>query len=232
MFYSKGRRLFFPATLLFSAQLFSQRPVTGMWLTAQLPVSLNKKWQWHNDASYRTLGNSAAPLQYLYRTGLRYTINNNWNTAAGVAFFFTRTTFSKQNDEFAKEFRLWEEVTFNKDVANHLQSFSRLRIEQRCFAGTVSKPSYHAFRYRVKTLLQQQLNKHWALQLADEYMQQSVNNSLSFDQNRVIANASYLLPQQLTITAGYMWVIRPANISQHILNVSFQKTLSLHAKQQ
>jgi hypothetical protein len=231
MAYTKSRRLIFPATLLFSVQLLSQRPVTGMWLTAQLPVSLNKKWQWHNDASYRTLGTSIAPLQYLYRTGLRYNINNNWNAAAGVAFFFTRSTFSKQNDEFAKEFRLWEEVTFKKDVANHLQSFSRLRIEQRSFAGTSSKPSYHAFRYRIKTQLQQQLNKHWALQLADEYMQQSVNNSLSFDQNRVMANVACLLPQQLTITAGYMWVKRPENISQHILNISFQKTLFLHAKQ-
>jgi Protein of unknown function (DUF2490) len=231
MVYSKGRGLFFPATLLFSVQLFSQRPVTGMWLTAQVPVSLHKKWQLHNDASYRTLGNSIAPLQYLYRTGLRYNINNNWNTAAGAAFFFTRTTFSKQNDEFAKEFRLWGEVSYKTIVSQKLQSFSRFRIEQRNFAGTTSKPAYHAFRYRIKTQLQQQLNKHWALQVADEYMQQAVNNSLSFDQNRVMANALYVLPQQLTISAGYLWVIRPANISQHILNISFQKTLSLHAKQ-
>jgi hypothetical protein len=231
MAYTKSRRLIFPATLLFSVQLLSQRPATGMWLTAQLQVSLNKKWQWHNDASYRTLGTSIAPLQYLYRTGLRYNINNNWTAAAGVAFFFTRTTFSKQNDEFAKEFRLWEEATYKKSFNSTLQSFSRFRIEQRNFAGTTSKPSYHAFRYRIKTQLQQQLNEHWALQLADEYMQQSINNSLSFDQNRVMANVAYLLPPQLTITAGYMWVKRPENISQHILNVSFQKTLFLHAKQ-
>lgn len=203
-----------------------------MWLTAQFPVSLNKKWQWHNDASYRTLGNSIAPLQYLYRNGLRYNINTNWGAAAGVAFFFTRTTFLNQNDEFAKEFRLWEETTYKTSFNKKLQSFSRLRIEQRSFAATTSKSAYHAFRYRIKTQLQQQLNKHWALQFADEYMQQSVNNSLSFDQNRLIVNAAYLLPKELIITTGYMWLKRPANISQHILNISFQKTLSFHAKQQ
>lgn len=203
-----------------------------MWLNAQLPVSLNKKWQWHNDASYRTLGNSIAPLQYLYRTGLRYNISTNWNTAAGVALFFTRTAFSKKTDVFVKEFRFWEEVSYKTAFNQKLQSFSRLRIEQRNFASTASKPSYHAFRYRIKTQLQQQLNKHWALQLADEYMQQSVNNSLSFDQNRLIINVTYLLPQQLTVTAGYMWVKRPANISQHILNIGFQKTISFHARQQ
>lgn len=203
-----------------------------MWLNVQLPVSLNKTWQWHNDASYRTLGNSIAPLQYLYRTGLRYSINKQWSAAAGTAFFFTRTTFLKQNDEFAKEFRFWEEATYKTAFNKKLQSFSRLRIEQRSFASTTSKASYNAFRYRIKTQLQQQLNKHWALQLADEYMQQSINNTLSFDQNRLMANAAYSLPNQLMITAGYMWVKRPANISQHILNISFQKTLSFHAKQQ
>ncbi len=231
MVYLKGRRLFFPATLLFSAQLFSQRPVTGMWLTAQLQVSLNKKWQLHNDASYRTLGNAVAPLQYLYRTGLRYNINNNWNTAAGVALFFTRTTFSRQNDEFAKEFRLWAEAGYKTAFNQKLQSFYRLRIEQRNFESTASKQSYHAFRYRIKTQLQQQLNKHWALQIADEYMQQAVNNSLSFDQNRVIATAVYFLPQQITLSAGYIWVLRPSNISQHIVNISFQKTVTFHAQQ-
>ena len=203
-----------------------------MWLNVQFPVVLNKKWQWHNDASYRTLGSSIAPLQYEYRTGIRYNINTAWSAAAGTAFFFTRTTFLKQNNEFAKEFRFWEEVTFKKDVVNSLQSLSRLRIEQRSFAATTSKSAYHAFRYRIRTQLQQQLNKHWALQLADEHMQQSINNSLAFDQNRLIVNVAYLLPQQLTVTIGYMWVKRPANISQHILNISFQKMLSFYAKHQ
>ncbi len=78
---------------------------------------------------------------------------------------------------------------------------------------------------------QYQFNKHWALQVADEYMQQSASSILSFDQNRLIVNAVYLLPQQTTVSAGYMWVKRPGNISQHILNISFQKPISLHAKQ-
>lgn len=218
-------------SLLISANAFSQRPVTGIWLTAQLPISLNKKWQWHNDASYRTLGNSIAPLQYLYRTGLRYSINNNWNTAAGVAFFFTRTTFSKQNDEFAKEFRFWEEVIFKKDITHKIQSLSRFRIEQRNFAATSAKALYHAFRYRLKTQLQQNVSKKWVLQLADEYMQQYAHKAWSFDQNRILLNAVYALPNQATVTAGYMWLRWPAHSSQHILNISFQKTLSLHAKQ-
>ncbi len=218
-------------SLLISAKVFSQRPVTGMWLAAQFPVSINKKWQWHNDGGYRTLGNSIAPLQYLYRTGLRYSINKNWSTAAGVAFFFSRTTFSKKNDEFAKEFRLWEEATFKKEVTKNLQTLSRLRIEQRSFAATTTKTSYHAFRYRLRTQLQQKIANKLALQLADEYMQQYKNNTWSFDQNRLITNAVYFFNKQTQLLAGYMWLRWPAHSSQHILNIGFQKIISFHAKQ-
>jgi uncharacterized protein (DUF2267 family) len=202
-----------------------------MWLAAQFPVSINKKWQWHNDGGYRTLGNSVAPLQYLYRTGLRCNVNKSWGTAAGVAFFFSRTTFSKQNDEFAKEFRFWQEVTFKKEIIKNLQSLSRLRIEQRSFAVTTTKASYHTFRYRLRTQLQQKISNKWSLQLADEYMQQYAHKAWSFDQNRLITNAAYSFNKQTQFLAGYMWLRWPAHSSQHILNIGFQKTISFHAKQ-
>ncbi len=217
--------------MLFSAKAFTQRPNTGMWLNAQVPVSFTKKWQWHNDVSYRTLGNSVAPLQYEYRTGLRYNINTIWSVAAGSAFFRTRNGFLKQHDEFGKEFRLWQELTYRKNITKPFQLYIRLRTEQRNFAATSTKAAYYANRYRIKLQPQYQFNKHWALQVADEYMQQSVNSSLNFDQNRLFVNAVYLLPHQTSVSTGYMWVKRPENISQHILNITFQKTILLHGKQ-
>lgn len=203
-----------------------------MWLNANVPVSFTKKWQWHNDISYRTLGNSITPLQYEYRTGLRYNINAAWSVTAGTAFFFTKNDFIKAHKEFGKEFRLWQEAAYRKNITKPFQIYIRLRTEQRSFASTSTKAAYHANRYRIKLQPQYQFNKHWALQLADEYMQQSVNRFCNFDQNRLIINAVRLLPLQTTVSAGYMWVKRPQNISQHILNISFQKTISLHAKQQ
>ena len=96
-----------------------------------------------------------------------------------MAFFYTRTTFNKQNEELAKEFRFWEEVNYKTDLVKNLQLLTRLRIEQRSFAPTSTKAAYHAFRYRVRTQLQQKLSNRWAILLADEYMQQHAFNSAS-----------------------------------------------------
>jgi hypothetical protein len=201
-----------------------------MWLNANMPVSFTKKWQWHNDVSYRTLGSSVAPLQYEYRTGIRYSFTNVWSATAGTAFFFTRNGFSKQHDEFVKEFRLWQELAYRKNFTKTFQLYIRLRTEQRNFSASSTKAAYHAFRYRIRTQLQQQLNKRWAVQVVDEYFQQHRSN-WSFDQNRLITNAVYSIDKQTTISAGYMWLRWPANSSQHILNIGFQKNITLNGKQ-
>lgn len=224
--------LFIISALLFSATLFSQRPATGIWFNGQLPLQINNKWLLHNEAGYRTLGNSASALQYLYRTGIRYNINNNWSTTAGIAFFFTRTTYTKQNDEFAKEFRFWEEINYKLQLTKKLHCQTRIRIEQRSFAATSSKQAYHAFRYRIKPQLQQSITGKWSLLIADEYMQQYAHSNWSFDQNRLIANALYQVNKLTQFQAGYMWLHWPAHASQNILMLSFQKTISLHDKQQ
>ena len=200
-----------------------------MWLSTQLPIELNNKWLLHNDGSYRTLGNSIAPLQYLYRTGLRYTANKNWATAGGIAFFFNRTTFAKQLDEFTKEFRFWEEVNYTSPVEKKTQSLSRFRIEERSFAASSITTAYHAIRYRLRTQLQQTLSPKWAVQLSEEYMQQYAHGSLSFDQNRVFTSVVYSFTPKTKLVAGYMWVLRPQNASQHILSLNFQKTIVIHA---
>jgi hypothetical protein len=204
-----------------------QRPETGIWFTVMAPVNFSKHWQWHNDAGYRTLGASVAPLQYLYRTGIRYNFNKQWGTAAGVAFFFTRTSFSKSNDEFGPEFRFWEEVNRQKQINKKLHWQLRLRTEQRFFAATSVKSKYTAWRFRFRTGLTQKINDKWSLQLADEYMQQQANQKLSFDQNRVMLSGICYVNKTTQLQGGYMWLRWP-NDNQHILTVSFIKNISLH----
>ncbi|MFM2326574.1 MAG: hypothetical protein RIR31_776 [Bacteroidota bacterium] len=224
------RILFFLILLLFSLQNFAQRPATGTWLTLQLPVQLNSKWQIHNDGGYRTLGNSITPLQYFYRTGLRYNISKNLSAAAGVAFFFTRTTFSKQNDEFGREFRFWEELNYKTNLSKKTQWQTRLRIEQRNYAATSNKAAYHAFRYRIRTQLQQKIAAKWTAVLAGEYMQQYARSNWAFDQNRLILNGIYTFNKHTQLQGGYMWVRWPANSSQHLFTLLLQKTITLNAK--
>jgi Protein of unknown function (DUF2490) len=216
--------------VLFAVALFGQRPATGIWATAVVPININSKWQIHNDASYRTLGNSASLLQYLHRTGIRYNINSNWSAALGVAAVFTRSSFTKENDEFARELRLWQEALYKTNLTKKLQLQTRLRTEERWFKATNTKASYNAFRYRLRAQLQQKFTAKWAALIADEYMQQHAKSNWSFDQNRLIVSGVYFLNAQTQLQAGYLWLRFPANSSQHIVNLTFQKTISLHAK--
>ncbi len=210
--------------------LFGQRPASGIWVTAAVPVNINSKWQIHNDVSYRTLGNSASLLQYLHRTGIRYTINSHWSAALGVAAIFTRTNFAKENHEFGRELRLWQEALYKTNVTKQLQLQTRLRTEERWFEATNSKASFNAFRYRLRAQLQQKFTPKWAVLIADEYMQQHTKGNWSFDQNRLIISGVYFLNAQTQLQAGYLWFRLPVNTSQHIVNLTFQKTIVLHAK--
>jgi hypothetical protein len=213
-----------------TAKVLAQRPTTGMWVSTNISLSVTKKWQVHNDVSYRTLGSSIAPLQYLYRTGVRYNFNKEASTAAGFAFFATRNGFLKSYDEFGKEFRLWQEFTYRKNLTSAFQLFFRLRTEQRNFEATSDKAAHHTFRYRLRLQLQQQLNNHFALQVVDEYMQQHEKGHWYFDQNRVITNIIYAINPETNFSFGYMWLRWPASSNQHILNIGFQKNILLYAK--
>ena len=221
----------FIISLLMQVQVYSQRPAAGNWLTAQIPVQLNAHWQIHTDFNYRTLGNSASALQQLHRFGLRYIFNTHWSTTFGGALASTRTTYSKENTEFAKEFRFWEELNYKTLLNKSLTFQTRVRTEERSFSATGSKAAYHAFRYRIKPQLQKQIAPKWALLIADEYMQQHAHNNWSFDQNRFIVNGIYFLNKQTQLQAGYMWLQWPQHAAQNIITLSFQKTIHLYAKQ-
>lgn len=205
----------------------AQRPGKSLWFTLQTPVNISKHWQWHNDESYRTLGTSAVPAQYYYRTGLRYNYNKPWGITAGVAFFFTRISFSKDENEFGHEFRIWEEVNHQHLLNEKLQGMFRFRTEQRFFDATSIKEKYTGYRFRLRPGVNQKLNNKWSLQLTDEYMQQAAHDKFYFDQNRLTFSGIYRFNTKTQLQAGYLWLKLP-NDSQHILTITFTKNISFH----
>jgi hypothetical protein len=205
-----------------------QRPGTGLWCTLNLPVSFSKKWQWHQDASYRSFGTTFHPLQYFYRAGLRYKFSNQgWSTAAGVAFFFTKNDFDKTHHEFGNEFRVWEEVNLQQQKNETLQLLFRLRIEQRFFSATSQREKFTGYRFRLRPGINQRLSEKWSLQLTDEYMRQIAHQKFSFDQNRLTFTGIYHFNQTSQLQTGYLW-LKWTEASQHILSVTFFKTIALH----
>lgn len=214
--------------LFFPAQVYCQRPATGGWFSAQFPLQLSHKWQLPNDFNYRTLGTAFNALQHLHRAGIKYNISNHWSVTAGAAISFTRSSFSKQQREFTKEFRWWQELNYKTLLTKKLIAQLRIRTEERSFAATSTKASYHAFRYRIKPQLQQKISGKWGLLLADEYMQQHANSTWTFDQNRLILNGTYALDKQQQLQAGYMWLRWPAHADQHIVTITFVKNITVH----
>lgn len=207
-----------------------QRPETGAWFAVYVPVNFSKNLQLHNEGGYRTLGSSVSALQYLYRTAVRYNFNKQWNTAAGAAFFFTRTSFTKTNDEFGHEFRLWQEMNYQGRLNKTLHWQIRIRPEQRFFEATSIRSKYTAFRLRIRPGITQKLNDKWSIQLADEYMRQHIKQGFLFDQNRLMLSALYHLNKTTQMQGGYMWLKWPSG-NQHILTIAFSKTISLYGTQ-
>jgi Protein of unknown function (DUF2490) len=223
------QRVFFLLIVFVLAnEMKAQRPHTGLWATINMPVTFSSHWQWHNDASYRTLGSSVAPLQYLYRPGVRYLFNNKFSIAGGVAFFFSKTDFEKTHHEFGNEFRLWQEALYQQKI-NKWQLQLRIRSEQRYFAATSIKNKYKAYRYRLKAGVTKMFSNRMGVQLAGEYMRQVKNGQQSFDQNRVQVTALFQKNASTQFQAGYMWLKWP-DTNQHLLTIAILKNIKLHER--
>lgn len=222
----KRQQLFvLAASLLLSVQSgFGQQSQTLVWNTLQIPVQFSTKWQLHNDISYRTIGVSASSYQYTFRTGIRRFINEKWNVANGLAFFFTRTSFEKTNHEFGREFRLWQEIVKENKLNKKLSLLSRFRTEERFFAATFANDNFFAVRFRFRLALVKQLSEKWKLQLTNEYMEQLSQKKLKFQQNRLGLSAIIEFDKTTQLQTGYIWS-KLTTGTQHFATCTFIKTI-------
>ena len=222
------KKLFVIVFLFCFKQGSAQSPASGIWISPQIMLNLNKKWQWYNDGGYRTIGTSVSAYQTLYRTGVKYFISDKWSITAGFALFYTRTNYEKTNHEFGGEFRLWQEVNYKWKVSKRFNIQNRFRPEERFFNATNNKSAFDAIRIRNKLSGTLMFSEKWGMQLSDEFMQQYDHSHFWFNQNRLIASAVYQSNKTTQVQAGYLWFIRP-DYNQHIITVTIQKTFSLHA---
>jgi hypothetical protein len=219
------RKNIFIIFLLMANPSLGQHLANNVWLSAQAQVAVSKKWQWHHDAGYRTVGYSVWAQQYFYRTGLRYLFNKKWSAAIGTADFVTRVSAQKTNHEFGNEFRLWQEGAFNIMAGKKNKIQQRLRTEERWFGAVKEKEAYAAFRLRYRLMFQHIFSAKWNVQLADEYMHQYAGRSFSFNQNRIIAALNYNVHVSTQLQVGYMFVDKPGSSQQSVI-VSVQKNIS------
>lgn len=221
------RKILIVILVLFFSVANAQQPTTSAWYGVRVPVNINTKWQLVNDAGYRTIDYSASAYQYLVRTGIRYFINNYWGVGTGIAFFETRTSAQKSNPEFGNEFRLWQELSYRKNFTEKTFIQNQFRTEERFYAATHKSAAYDALRLRNKITVTKMFSSHWGFHVSEEYMQQYDHSRFLFNQNRVAGSVILNFNKTTQLSGGYIWLLRP-ELSQHIVLVGFQKTISLH----
>jgi hypothetical protein len=207
--------------------VLAQVPSTSVWATLQLPVSLSKRWQLHNETSYRTLGISATANQRLYRGGVRYAISGEWTAAGGVAFFSTRARADKNDNEFGKEFRLWQELVYQHIFPRNSSLQYRIRSEERFLEATNSKPSSKILNINNRISFQKPISEKWNLQVAEEIFEQVVDKKLGFNQNRLSTAGIFNASNTLQVQATYLWIQRKAS-AQHVMQLTIRKTILLY----
>ncbi|MEO5563068.1 MAG: DUF2490 domain-containing protein [Chitinophagaceae bacterium] len=201
----------------------------SMWVTAQLPVDFSKRLQWHNDLSYKSGGITLKAYQRFYRTGLRYRISDHWNTAAGVGFFTTQTAGNKEDDEFGREFRVWEELIYQTSISKKWSFQNRLRPEERFLHATTQKPASKILNLSDRVSFTKELSEKWDLQMADEFFEQVIDKEFVFNQNRLMGAGIYTINNSLQIQGGYIWVLRKT-FSQHVLQITIRKIFSAYGR--
>lgn len=201
----------------------------SFWLTAQLPVDLSPRWQWHNDLLYKSNGVTLNTYQRWFRTGLRYGISDKLNVAGGIGFLATQASTNSKDDEFGKEFRLWEELIFQNAMKNDWQFQNRVRVEERFLKATTTKPSSQVLQLTDKVSFTKALSKKWDMQFADEFFEQVVQEKFVFNQNRVTGVGIYKISRKFQVQGGYVWVVRKT-FTQHVLQITIRKLFSAYGQ--
>ncbi len=205
----------------------AQLPSSSVWLTAQLPVSFSPRWQWTNDATYRTLGLTTTSYQRFYRTGIRYQFSEKWSTTTGVSFFSTRTKIDAHDNEFGREFRIWQELSFQQKMRKKFSFQHRLRTEERFVQATTVKSSSRILNINNRVSIQKVLSEKWNVQVSDEYYEQLINREFKFNQNRLSASGTYSLNKTTQLQGTYHWLLRKVS-SQHVMQFTIRKTIILY----
>lgn len=140
--------------------------------------------------------------QSLLRSGIGYSLTENWSLWAGYAW--VRTGYPLANTPF-EENRIWEQLLWMKSYTNFTLT-SRTRMEQR-FLETSHKTAYRA-RQLFKVAIPLKSYSKLSVVSSDEVFIHKNNfigtASKGFDQNRFFIGLGYRFNSKINTEIGYM----------------------------
>jgi len=221
-------RLHLLSIILFSSLCASGQSVASShWFDAALVVIMDSSNQWTTDASYRTRGERWQVDQLFLRTAFRHTFDEHWKASLGTNITFQYIDPPDTKARSGKEFRLWQELSYEHRLGPRYRQEYRVRPEERWFNTSVNGPGYQALRMRYRIAGFIELNDRLTLQWAEEYLQQ-YRTRMKFHHNRASLASLWQYREDWQFRFTYYWAHYPT-ITQHIFALGAQKRIWLHA---
>ena len=162
-----------------------------------------------------------APVILLMKTGMRPLSGD---------IFFTKVISRKEDHEFGKEKRLWQEINFQIPLKNNFFLQNRFRVEESFLIETSKAASYHAFRFRYRLAAMKKLSEKWSIQVSRGILEQLSHDKIGFNLNRVSLSGTYQFRSTVPIAGRSIIGQNHRCISQHIFSMVFQKKILVHLK--
>lgn len=206
-------------------------------------IPIDSRWYNVTEIQERHLIRPFAQSQFLIRTRFHRTWSKSWDTSIGLSAFFHHRSRTGIDDDFN-----WPEWRPHADLTGKL-ALGQIKIDQRIrgearFYQNLDPVEQNlqpglflrAFRYRYRIQLTvpiapNHLSKTLQLKLANEVMAMSGGEiqTFSFDQNRISADFSYEISQQVNLELGYIYLYQSLGkdryLSQDILRITVRHQL-------
>lgn len=174
--------------------------------------------------------------QLLLRTGCTHSFHKNKSISAGLA----SVLFYNDNRPSSLEFRIWQEISSQKEVKRFYIS-SRLRLEERFFKKIIhNKLCDNSFNYRARFRLYATIPLNHAI-ITAKTISINVGNEIfinfgkeirynTFDNNRILGGISYQINKSWSVNLNYVYQYSQKNLpnvfeQSNILWLSFTNTV-------
>lgn len=213
--------------LLISSSLMAQNAPFATWSSILINSRIHTKWSNTTDIGYRTIGGDFLPFQNYIRTGLRHHFNQHVTALGGIAYFSTKTSFLPENNEYGREFRIYQEVQRQSNRNKKVIFDIRLRNEQRFFSKTSNRDQFVSFRLAGRAFVGYQFTNLFTWQVGSEYFESLTSKKLFMDQTRFMNQFIFRMNKGFSLNLMYMYVIRKA-YNQSVFNCVLVKNINFN----
>ncbi len=212
---------------------------TLYWLYYQNQLYFSPKLYWTNNVDNRRFINPDAENQFIFHSRLHYK-SGKWDFAGGLTLSSIYNQIPEnKSTHIATELRAVVEVSHEQPVGKIFIQ-NRIRLDNR-FLETSTQQSVLdtsiyvlRFRYRLQVRIPMIKNKDngtlLQMRLSDEIMLNHKENI--FDQNRIYATLDYIVNNNFTVEAGYIYIYqqrfaREEFYSRNVIRVGLQHKIFL-----